>query len=772
MSEYIKIELTEEALQRIIDHCKVAENKADDVQDELELKMDKSNPSGTGSFSMNREQRSTVGLNSHAEGSYNIASGAYSHAEGGQTKAVGAGSHSEGNNTVAYAKNSHAEGWDTKAYGENSHAEGTQTYALGKASHVGGIHTEANYDYQTVVGRFNDNKSNTLFEVGNGADAENLNNALEVRQNGDVYIDGDFYNGDGEKVESFDKAFFVNFTASHSGSGYTYGCSTTYSVIKEHFDAHDLIVAHYYDVLDEYEMTTALVGVDAGENKLNFRFFVNHDGSNILYQDVSIDSTDTITSSGFKRSKEIPYVDSSDVGKVLSVNSNGDYYVKEVDNTPTKSSDNLISSGAVWNKLQGSKIASNRGGTIEILDYGMTEGITMYFNPSQDLHGYDKPWVGGTQKNKLSPVISSQTITGITVTKNVDGSYLCKGKATSNVMLYFDTFETNGNSYILSGCPPTGSYSTYCLGVVDNGTDYGTGLTFSNSEKPYIRIANGYECPTEGLLFEPMIRLATETDSTFEPYANICPIVGQDNATFSWGSDNECTMNFGDTYYGGYCHFVGDIYSDWDYIASYNGETLPGEWMSDRDKYASGTTPTTGAEVVYKTTATHVKVTPPANLNLTHAYPIEYNGSMVTIIYQPRGTVLEEAKNYTNKKIGELVPQVYSTSEKKVGTWIDGATIYQRTIDCGALPNATTKYVSTDIDASQIVKIEGFATTDPSGDDKAITIPLPFAGSGGSFVGVYAHILDTNKISIRLSADADKTAYNGFVTIQYTKPND
>lgn len=35
-------------------------------------------------------------------------------------------------------------------------------------------------------------------------------------------------------------------------------------------------------------------------------------------------------------------------------------------------------------------------------------------------------------------------------------------------------------------------------------------------------------------------------------------------------------------------------------IASYDGETLPGEWISDRDVYAAGTTPTTGAQVVYE----------------------------------------------------------------------------------------------------------------------------------------------------------------------------
>ena len=35
-------------------------------------------------------------------------------------------------------------------------------------------------------------------------------------------------------------------------------------------------------------------------------------------------------------------------------------------------------------------------------------------------------------------------------------------------------------------------------------------------------------------------------------------------------------------------------------IASYAGETLPGEWISDRDVYSAESTPTTGAQVVYQ----------------------------------------------------------------------------------------------------------------------------------------------------------------------------
>lgn len=55
------------------------------------------------------------------------------------------------------------------------------------------------------------------------------------------------------------------------------------------------------------------------------------------------------------------------------------------------------------------------------------------------------------------------------------------------------------------------------------------------------------------------------------------------------------------TVYGGYVDVInGELTVDMAQIASYNGETLPSTWISDRDVYASGTTPTIGAQVVYK----------------------------------------------------------------------------------------------------------------------------------------------------------------------------
>lgn len=75
---------------------------------------------------------------------------------------------------------------------------------------------------------------------------------------------------------------------------------------------------------------------------------------------------------------------------------------------------------------------------------------------------------------------------------------------------------------------------------------------------------------------------------------------------------NLYTIAFGQTVYGGEVDVVnGELKITDGYIASYNGETLPSTWISDRDVYAEGTTPTTGAEVVYTLASpTTVSLTP------------------------------------------------------------------------------------------------------------------------------------------------------------------
>ena len=72
--------------------------------------IDKVNPTGTGSFSLNRKLNTTVGSYSFAEGDATTASGAYSHAEGDSTTASGEISHAEGQGTIAGTKCQHVEG--------------------------------------------------------------------------------------------------------------------------------------------------------------------------------------------------------------------------------------------------------------------------------------------------------------------------------------------------------------------------------------------------------------------------------------------------------------------------------------------------------------------------------------------------------------------------------------------------------------------------------------------------------------------------------------
>lgn len=111
------------------------------------------------------------GVSSHAERNSTTASGKCSHAEGSSTTA-GECSHAEGTNSHAVGEVSHAEGMNTLSEGKCSHAEGSNTEAKGKYSHASGFLTQATHSCQYAVGCGNDPKADSLFEVGNGLNAE------------------------------------------------------------------------------------------------------------------------------------------------------------------------------------------------------------------------------------------------------------------------------------------------------------------------------------------------------------------------------------------------------------------------------------------------------------------------------------------------------------------------------------------------------------------------------------------------------------------------
>lgn len=112
------------------------------------------------------------GKYSHAEGNTTTASGMYSHTEGNTTTASSDYAHAEGNGSTASGVCSHAEGQGTTALGKYSHAEGNFTKASGNFSHTSGFYTQTTHSCQYAVGCGNDPKADSLFEVGNGLNAE------------------------------------------------------------------------------------------------------------------------------------------------------------------------------------------------------------------------------------------------------------------------------------------------------------------------------------------------------------------------------------------------------------------------------------------------------------------------------------------------------------------------------------------------------------------------------------------------------------------------
>lgn len=212
------------------------------------------------------------------------------------------------------------------------------------------------------------------------------------------------------------------------------------------------------------------------------------------------------------------------------------------------------------------------------------------------ISGFDAINVNVNKKN-FCPLPTAETKKGVTLTHNADGSVTLTGTNGSGAT-YFDCFAGNFDSSFFAGyifsCGISGSATSVIMriqtegksgvqNISKNGTevaDNGKGLYVT------IRVAGNYAIPDGGITLFPMLR-KPGTDSTFEAYSGTVTPVAFENTVYG----GTLTVNDDGT---------GTLESEWGLISSYDGETLPGEWISDRDVYATGTTPTTGAQVAYK----------------------------------------------------------------------------------------------------------------------------------------------------------------------------
>jgi hypothetical protein len=114
-----------------------------------------------------------------------------------------------------------------------------------------------------------------------------------------------------------------------------------------------------------------------------------------------------------------------------------------------------------------------------------------------------------------------------------------------------------------------------------------------------------------------------------------------------------------------------------------------------------------------------------------------------------------------NNKID--ITHQYSTSEIKVGYWINNKPIYRKVLSVSALPNATSMTVAHGISKLEtITKLSGIAVSGTT------TITLPFVGSSTSN-GIRMYRTGNN---ITIACGSDRSGYSGHIIIEYTKTTD
>ena len=169
----------------------------------------------------------------------------------------------------------------------------------------------------------------------------------------------------------------------------------------------------------------------------------------------------------------------------------------------------------------------------------------------QDLHGYDHPWPGGAGKNKLPLVLAdikaaningtwsgdTYTVNGVSfeVDSDDDGNIISikgvRGSGSSSGAISIP-FELEAGYYVMSSGFTEIVYTNDTFIAKDNvviarGNSNSPGTSFVLSETS--NVIWTFRITTKSETCYPMIRLATESDSTFTPYSNICSLSGWDS---------------------------------------------------------------------------------------------------------------------------------------------------------------------------------------------------------------------------------------------------
>lgn len=322
------------------------------------------------------------GADAHSEGAGTVASGDCSHAEGANTRASGNNSHSEGGGTTASGVNAHAEGQGTRSEATATHAEGSGSYATTNFAHAEGLSTGAEGVASHAEGNSTYARSDYSHAEGNGAEvlincqAGHAEGRMTQVQNNYAHAEGDGSHASGEASHAEGVGSYANGYASHAennstatgmyahaeGAGTTnanyahaenHGTATgtdahaentaTASAANSHAEGYETVAAsEYQHVQGKYNLPDAnnvyadIVG-NGSYNVPSNAYTLDWHGNGVYAGKVTVgvhpsNNMDVATKEyvDVNAGDTLPTVTSSDSGKALIVDSNGNWNASNV----------------------------------------------------------------------------------------------------------------------------------------------------------------------------------------------------------------------------------------------------------------------------------------------------------------------------------------------------------------------------------------------------------------------------------------------------------
>lgn len=278
------------------------------------------------------------------------------------------------------------------------------------------------------------------------------------------------------------------------------------------------------------------------------------------------------------------------------------------------------------------------------------------------------------------------TMNGITFVSDGNGKYTLNGTSTGSAAFvinlvkpvripdacvgYFHMLNSVANGYFAFGFIENGTQTSFSAATIINRIrsidEFGSLLRGRTIDAVQLFVS-GSGRVFDNFSLAPML-LQTGTLTDYKPYTG-----------------DTYAANFGQTVYGGTLDWLtGVLTVEWGLISSYAGEALSGEWISDRDVYSTGATPTTGAQIAYKLATPITTQLPPATVTaLKGVNTLHTDANSVSVAYTASGweivNDLSEINDVSNRLLAQQAAAQQAIDQLATAITVDsdGAHFYK-----------------------------------------------------------------------------------------------